>query len=200
MATKISELSTTTTPSSSSTLAIVESSTTKKTTIDDLLDSRLGWFDVGHNGADQTSIGTSETQLIVDAADTNQGGYSHLPHGVSSSDVYDNSDSRIKLGWLEEGQSIAIRVTGSLTTDTNNTGAVVTFKFFDSSDSELFSLTTFAIFVKTASSGHKIAITMSPVWISADLADAGYCKVYTKFDTGLANAVDMGGFAVAVLK
>lgn len=199
MATKISELSTTTTPTSTAFVPLVESSTTKKSTIDDLLDSRLGWFDVGHNGADQTSIGTTETQLIVDAADTNQGGYSYLPHGVSSSDVYATADSRIKLGWLNQGQMILIRVTGSITADTNNTGVVVTFKFFNSSDSEVFSLSTFALFVKTASSGNDIAIIL-PVWISAAMAADGYCKVYAKCDTGSANDVNMGGFSVAVLK
>ena len=198
-ATKISELSATTTPGMDVQVAVVESGTTKRTEMKQAMASVLGWFNVGHNGADQTGIGTAETQLLVDAASAFQGGYSHLPNGITSTDVYDNTDSRIKLGWLNEGQSVAIRVDGELTTSSANTGIATTIRLYDSDDVALFDLKMFAAYVKSASSGNAFFESFTPIFISAELADDGYCKVFTQFDTGASNEVDMGGFSLAVL-
>jgi len=206
MAKKISELPSTTTPPSTVEIAVVDSGTTKKTTAADLAPSligaRLGWFDTGHNGADQTGLGTTETQLLVDNLDTNMGGYGYLPDGVVEADVYEagtaGATSKIKLDWLEAGQMILVRVTGTATTSSANTAASTTIKFFDASDVEIFSLSDFAFFNKAAS-----AVSFNdvfPVFISSALATTGaYCKLYMTFDTGASNSINMGGFTVAVI-
>lgn len=198
-ATKISELTATTTPDKDVQVAVVESGSTKRTTIDQAVSAVLGWFNVGHNGSGQTGIGTSETQLLVDGLGTNQGGYSHLPNGVSSTDAYDSSDSRIKLGWLDEGQAIAIRIDGELTTTSANTAATMILRFYDSDDNALFDLNMFAAYVKSASSGNTVMTSYAPIYISSSLASGGYCKAFIQFDTGASNEVDMGGFSLAVL-
>jgi len=197
MAEKISEQTQTTTPAKSDSLVVVTGSGTRKTTIHDAVDSVLGWFDVGHNGADQTGINdVTETQLLCDAASANQGGYTNLPHGISSGDVYDSGNSRIKLGWLAEGQACNLRVTGDFTTGVNNTEVTLTFKFFDSSDVEIFSLSDSRYY---KDSGTHPAMIDLPFWVSSTLASDGYIQAYVTFDGGGSNEVDMGGFFVSVL-
>ena len=203
MATKISALPTTTTPASTATIPLVESSTTQKATIEDIIHTRLGWFSVAEGGTAQTGLGTTEVQLTVDAALTGQGGYGYLPHSVvSPSSVYDAASSKILLGWLDEGQAIAIGIEGSVTTDKNATSGVVTLKFYDSSDVLQFTRTALAFYVHTASSDNLFMVSFSPIWISSELAASGYCQAFIKFgDTNASgNAVDMGSFTVSVLK
>ncbi len=203
MATKISALPETTSPGSSVELAVVDSGTTKHTTASNLapaiVDTRLGWFDVGHNGADQTSIGTTEVKILVDGALTFQGGYDNLPEGITSTQVYDTSTSRIKTDWLDEGQAFLVRVTGELTTSTANTSAIVHFNFYDSTDTLLFTLSANAGYFKSTGARKFSAIEM--VFVSSSVATTGaYMEVGMEFDTGSANEIDMGGFTLAVLK
>lgn len=194
--TKISELPANTTPGPASLIPIVESSTTSKSTVTQLIRSTLGWYDVGHNGSTQSSIGTSKTQILVDAAGTNQGGYDHLPHGVSSSDVYDSSTSKLKMGWLNEGQAITLRTTGNLTTSAAASVVTLTYDFYNSSDVLLFSHSDTRYYKTAAAYDFSFVHT---VWVSASLAAGGYCKVSATFDGGSGNIIDMGGFFVSVL-
>jgi len=197
MGEKISAQTETTTPSKTDEMVLVSGGNTRKATIQNALETTLGWFDVGEDGAAQTSLGNgSDIQILVDAADSNQGGYANLPHGISSSDVYDAGNSRIKLGWLDGGESILMRVSGDITTSANTTAVTFTFKFFDSSDSEVFTLSD-SRYYKTAGT-YPFSIVL-PIWISSTLASDGYVQVYANFDAGSGNAIDMGGFFVSVL-
>tara|TARA_R110002012_G_scaffold21589_7_gene75241 strand:+ start:2305 stop:2907 length:603 start_codon:yes stop_codon:yes gene_type:complete len=200
MAKKISELPSTTTPPSTVEIAVVDSGVTKKTTAREIANSFMGWFDVGHGGADQTGLGTAQTKVLNDASSVNQGGYSYLPTGISAGDVYNATDSQIKTDWLEVGQMILLRVTGEVTSSSTNTGATISFRFYDADDVFIFSLDQFAVFIKPTTTTAAFSV-VEPVFISSSVAATGaYCEVHMTFDSGTSNEINMGGFTLTVLR
>jgi len=209
MAKKISELPSTTTPPSTVEIAVVDSGTTKKTTAADLLGSTFGWFSVDHSIATaQVISGTTKTQLLIDAAASFQGGYANLPTGIVSSDVYEagalGATSKIKLGWLNEGQSIAIRVSGTFAPAAVSTGVRIHLDFYDKNGAFIFPQEEYAGSVKAASTGSPLDPTypfsLSEIsFISATLADDGYALMSVTFDAAGSHEVQMGGLMISVL-
>lgn len=197
--TKISELPANTTPDSTAIVPVVESSTTSKSTVSQLVGAVQGWFSVGDNGASQTGIAdATETKVEVDAALSGQGGYDYLPHGISSSDVYDSSTSKIKLGWLSVGQLIYIEMNGDLTTGTGVSKVTFTFKFFSSGDVEQTALRKDIQLDYSASTSYPFN-AQTIAFINSTLAADGYCTIHMTFDGGSGNTINMGSFTVCVL-
>ena len=208
MAKKISELPATTSPPSTVEIAVVDSGTTKKTTAGNLapalLDTRLGWFSVGHNGANQENISSANdpVQMLVDALGSNQGGFDSLPQGVSGAMAYtagaSGVTSKIHTDWMEEGQAFILKVDGSAVTQLTNTTIDLIFNFYNASGF-VFAVSTTAGFFKSATTVPFSALQM--IFVSADMATTGsYLEVEVDFDTGTTNALDMGGFMLSVIK
>ena len=203
MAKKISELPATTTPASSSEAAVNDSGVTKKSTLENIalvtaptvVRSQVGWFDVGHDGANQSIGATTPTKILVDGLSAFQGGFGNIPSGTTELGLYDKSTSSVLLDELVEGASLALTVSGVYTTTVNDCVTKVQFRFYDSGGSLVFQRAT-EVYFKSAAS-HEFEYT-AQAFLGPAIVD-GHVDCFIEFSkTG--NTVDMGGFYVTIIK
>lgn len=197
MAKKISELPSTTTPPSTVELAVVDDGTTKRATVGNLLNSRLGWFEVDHGGGAQAGVGTTITQVLFDNA-TND--YTNLPNGVAEGDVYTSTGSKFYTDWLESGQSILIRITGEVTTDKANTGVNVHFIFYNAAGTVLETQVQQIAFRRDAGL-IPFSVNEASHIRATEAATGSYMQVWIQFDdaTGTGNIINVDEASIFVL-
>lgn len=203
MAKKISELPSTTTPPSTVEIAVVDAGVTKKTTAANLavatapavVRSQVGWFDVGHDGANQSIGATTPTKILVDGEFEFQGGFGSIPSGTTEGGLYDKSTSSILLDELEVGASLALTVSGVYTTSINDCVTKIQFRFYNSGGSLIFQRAT-EVYFKTGAA-HEFEYTAQA--FLGPTIENGHIDCFIEFSKA-SNTVNMGGFYVTIIK